>query len=118
MKVFVYFNLRKHVWSVKALQGPNKGRVIAHSKTVVLKNVQGKVSEAGRQWVLSEQQKNVHAGIVGELVSFDSMLEFAGVEITYNPYRYSSFVYKEATEKAFDRAESAYMDNKRVFVTP
>ena len=64
MKVFVYYNLHRKVWSVKALEGENKGRVIAHRDMVVLRNPEGKVSQAGRKRVLQEQRKNVHAGII------------------------------------------------------
>jgi hypothetical protein len=66
MKVFVYFNLHKKVWSVKALEGPNKGRVVAHRNALSLYHCTFKVSEAGRQRVIREQRKNVHAGIVGD----------------------------------------------------
>ena len=80
---------------MKALEGENKGRVIAHRKTVWLTDAVPKVSEAGRQRVLREQRKNVHAGIVGQwrdadmpLVSNDYWLP-----VTYNPYKYETFVY-------------------------
>ncbi len=67
MKVFVYWNLHRGMWSVKALEGPDKGRVIARVDTVLLRDVTGKVSQAGRQRVLKERKKNVHAGLVGTL---------------------------------------------------
>ena len=49
MKVFVYWNLHKKVWSVKALQGLQKGRVVAHRNDVMIENAEFRVSEAGRQ---------------------------------------------------------------------
>ena len=70
IKVFVYFNLHKKVFSIKALEGPNKGRVIAHSTCVQLANVKLKVGRAGRLKVLESKQKNVHAGVVGTLIGF------------------------------------------------
>jgi hypothetical protein len=48
MKVFVYFNLHRKCWSVKALEGPSKGRVIQHTDDIILSNCTFKVSEAGR----------------------------------------------------------------------
>jgi len=30
LKVFCYFNLHRKCFSIKALEGPNKGRVVAH----------------------------------------------------------------------------------------
>ena len=65
LRCFVYYNLHKHVWSIKALEGSQKGRVIGHSDHVLLRYASGKVSEAGRQRVLRDKRKNVHAGIVG-----------------------------------------------------
>ena len=89
MKVFVYFNLHRKCFSVKALEGINKGRVIKHAFFVALENVTFKVSEAGRQRVLKEQRKNVHAGVVGTLVP---CIDAVGSErVTYNPYKGSNF---------------------------
>ncbi len=57
-----------------------------------------RVSEAGRQRVLKEQRKNVHAGVVGILSEdsdtgyFIDMAQRQGERITYNPYRFSTFV--------------------------
>lgn len=58
-------NLHKHCWSVKALQGENKGRVIHHLNEIVLRDAIFKVYQSGRERVLREQRKNVHAGVVG-----------------------------------------------------
>lgn len=83
-KVFVYFNLHKKCWSVKALDGEKKGRVIMHTQELSLRDITFKVSEAGRQRVLAEKRKNVHAGVVGYLDE-----PVAGKEWTlvrYNPY--------------------------------
>lgn len=95
MKVFCYFNLHRKCFSVKALEGPNKGRVIAHRDSVTLVDGVFKVSEAGRQRVLRERKKNVHAGVVGQFMDGEdnSFVAINGSAITYNPYKYSSFVH-------------------------
>lgn len=121
MRVFVYKNLHKDCWSIRALDGEHKGRVVAHADRVILKDVQFRVSEAGRQRVIREGRKNVHAGVVGRLSSIshdatwrydvdlpevttlddehdDIIIEvFKTVDeaypVTYNPYKFSSFVY-------------------------
>lgn len=98
MKVFVYFNLHRKCFSIKALEGASKGRVIKHSNAVLLCCPEFRVSEAGRQRVLKEQRKNVHAGVVGILSEdsdtgyFIDMAQRQGERITYNPYRFSTFV--------------------------
>ena len=95
-RVFVYFNLHRKLWSVKALEGPNKGRVIAHRQWVVLAACKFKVSQAGRQRVLRERKKNVHAGIEGRMLQDSLDMVLYGNEqrtkVTYNPYKYDSFV--------------------------
>lgn len=96
MRVYVYFNLRKRMFSIKALEGENKGRVIAHAHDVMLKDVTPKVSEAGRQRVLKERRKNVHAGLVGKLWGHDGAIGdkpwLGDCQLTYNPYKFDSFV--------------------------
>ena len=114
MRVFVYYNLHRHTWSIKALEGAQKGLVVAHSPTVLLQNATGRVSQAGRNRVLRERRKNVHAGIVGELVHTGTEGYFPGQEVTYNPYKYESFVHKD-TEQVYTGSQFAYMDNRKVY---
>lgn len=103
MKVFCYYNLHKRTWSVKALEGKRKGRVICHSDYVILSDACGKVSEAGRLRVLKEKRKNVHAGIVGHLIDGDDYDRLSEVEsgelLYYNPYKVDRFVFKESGEE-------------------
>jgi hypothetical protein len=112
MRVFVYFNLHKKCFSIKALEGDRKGRVIAHSNTVLLEGCKLLVSEAGRQRVLREKRKNVHAGVSGTWINYCTnrvenhfeFLSMVGRQVTYNPYKYDSFVIK-ATEQSVDKAD-------------
>lgn len=97
MRVYVYFNLHKKVWSVRALEGARKGRVIAHRTDLELADCTFKVSEPGRQRVLREKRKNVHAGIVGTLMDSPAPMPLPR-RITYCPYRYNSFVDVETLE--------------------
>ena len=120
MRVSVYFNLHKKLWSVRADEGPEKGRVVAHAEHVALRNARGKVSAAGRAKVLREGRKNVHAFMRGELAGLYGIrwakidVVTAALEdwqmmapvclvgdwrepvrkITYNPYKYETFVYE------------------------
>jgi hypothetical protein len=96
-KVFVYFNLHKKVWSVR---DQKTRKVIAHLQSVYIKDATFKVSEAGRQRVLAEKKKNVHAGVEGYLYYPDhyevlALLEY-GTQVSYNPYKASTFVRKES----------------------
>lgn len=114
MKVFVYYNLHRKLWSVKALEGPRKGRVIAHSHYVVLRDAVGKVSQAGRERVLRERRKNVHAGIVGTLVEAEAH-QIPARKVTYNPYKYETFVYAD-DQSPFEGTSFAVLAHKSVFV--
>lgn len=122
MKVFVYKNLhatRKNggitVYSVKALNGPDKGRVVARSSHVLLEDVRPKVSEAGRQRVIREGRKNVHAGLVGTLIHMENQ-PFHGQKITYNPYKYESFVMAAWDTVVYYGSELAYLSESGVKV--
>lgn len=107
---FIYYNLRKKTWSIR-----QKGLVVGYSDVIQLRNVTPKVSEAGRQRVLRRQRKDIHAGLVGEieqrsLPADDPTL----IEITYNPYKYATFVEK-ISGKEFLGASKVLMINKRCF---
>ena len=102
MKAFIYFNLHKRLFSVKALEGANKGKVIAHVDRILVHDATFKVSEAGRQRVIREKRKNVHAGVVGYvLINNEYVVDSTAIDriiingsaITYNPYKYDSFVH-------------------------
>lgn len=97
-KVFVYFNLHKKIFSIREV---SSGLVIAHARTVKLRNAFPKVSERGRQRVLEERVKNVHAGIQGYLEEYsDEIPEVRerGIHLHYNPYLFSEFVVKDSKE--------------------
>jgi len=86
-KVFVYFNLHKKLFSVR---DHITGIVVGHTDMIALENVTFKVSEAGRQRVLREKRKNVHAGVMGIVKDFPCPVAWSTA--FYNPYKYESFV--------------------------
>ena len=117
MKVFVYFNLHKKLFSIKSLEGDKKGRVIAHLPYVCLYNPKMKVSQAGRERVLREQRKNVHAGIVGEFsTNLCASDKIAWENVRYNPYLFDSFVDDESKPVAF--ADVAFMQIRPITNKP
>jgi len=113
MKVFVYFNLHKKVWSLKALEGANKGRVIAHRNEVMLTDCVFKVSEPGRQRVLREKAKNVHAGVVGRWVQ--ELVGRCPRAVGYNPYKGPTFTDKQTQAPVFTAA-CAILKDRHVFI--
>lgn len=87
-RVRVYFNLHKRVWSIQ-----HNGRVIAHCRSLWLHDVVTKISEAGRQRVIRDKRKNVHAfitGVIGRSMMNEG--QYNGF-VTYNPYKADHFYY-------------------------
>ena len=87
-RVFIYRNLHKKCWSVKSMETK---LVIAHVNSIALEDVTFKVSEAGRQRVLLEKRKNVHAGVVGYICDLPSE-NLLPIKIQYNPYKAGDFI--------------------------
>ena len=91
-KVFIYKNLHKGCWSVR-----QDGLVKMHTDSVALYHASFRVGEKGRERVLQEKRKNVHAGISGYL---DTAPEWETrhprtKKVSYNPYKNTSFVYED-----------------------
>lgn len=103
-KLLVYRNLHKQCWSVK-----HNGRVIGHRNWIhVTGDLWGscagfQVSEFGRQKVIKEGRKNVHAYVFAypQYIELDEakVCEWAKTtafskltRVTYNPYENSTFV--------------------------
>ena len=108
-KVFVYKNLHKDCWSVK-----QDGLVKAHTEEVRMWDCAFQVNAKGRQKVLDEQRKNVHAGIKG-YIDNDQQVP-SGVEVTYNPYKYDSFVDKATELPIYSSLFTTLTKNKVVAV--
>jgi hypothetical protein len=91
MQARVYYNLHRHTFSI---QHRIDGRwlVRGYADEVMLRDVTFKVSEGGRQRVIREGRKNVHAYVRGTLVD---QTPATPVAATYNPYKYESFVEKD-----------------------
>jgi hypothetical protein len=117
-RVEVYWNLHKDTYSVRALSGPERGRVVDHSRVVNLKDVKFAVQPAGRKKVLKEKVKNVHAFVRGKrfkwnevdpevtFKTFEELLKDKDwVEVTYNPYKFESFVTRDHLKPVYEAKE-------------
>ena len=89
--VRIYFNLHKKVWSIK---DKKTNLVIGHTKIIYLKNCKLVVSEKGRQRVLRDKRKNVHAYVDGIVApQIHDFRQYNTGSFTYNPYKFKSFVH-------------------------
>lgn len=94
MRVEVYWNFHRKCYSVRALEGPEKGRVVDHLQQLVVKDAKLVVRQAGRAKVLREKRKNVHAFVRGTWVARSEWHPVGAqpVGLAYNPYVYESFM--------------------------
>ena len=87
-KYYIYRNLRTRGFSIKL-----RGRVVDRDDWFIAKNVVFKVNELGRQRVVREKSKNVHAYVVCDKYTFPGKTKVDKSKIiTYNPYKHKQFV--------------------------
>lgn len=114
-EVKVYFNLHKKMFSVKCAE---TGLVLAHGNDIVLAEPKFEVHQKGRERVIKEQKKNVHAYVTGKILQASPLpLETSeGMkEVYYNPYKTDKFLLngKDANSQ---KLGFAFLTNKKVVV--
>lgn len=71
--------------------------VVGHTQNICLVNCKYKVG-SGRERVLIENRKNVHAYVIG-LIYDKPLTTKLDISVAYNPYLYETFVNKETKEE-------------------
>ena len=105
----VYFNLHRKEFSIR-----QDGLVVQHMMHLDLQDVTFHVQPAGNTRVRKEMRKNVHAYIKGMPAPPNQTVSLTKLgELTYNPYKYKTFVWKE-TEEPIESAEWVSLDCKHV----
>ena len=109
-RVQVYYNLHKKCLSIR-----HKGKVIEHAQEVTLTDARFHVQQAGRERVLKQKRKNVHAYVSGKLKEsfWFTHTWIAKQRVTYNPYKYKNFVDKKTLEPVIS-AEVVHISGKRI----
>lgn len=117
-KVMVYYNLHKHTFSISY-----QGKVILHADYVKLEDVEFRVRQGGKEKVRNQKSKNVHAFVIGTLVEYCEYPCFELPEppndyvVTYNPYKYDSFINKDTKEPIYFAKEVDMINTKnKIFV--
>lgn len=136
MKVAVYRNTNKGCLSVRALEGAEKGLVVAHVEQIMLKDCGFRVSEAARRRVIETKRKSVHASVVGEVeavwgailredISNSTIKGLSvgkpftpidGEKVYYNPYNTKTFI-RVRDRAPVKRADRVHIDNDVVLAT-
>lgn len=109
-KVKVYFNLHSHLFSV---QDADTGLVLAHGNGIMLEDITFKVSQIGRERVIREKKKNVHAFVIGRFIGTAESLSMPMRDAYYNPYKQADFTDRVSGRKLAN-ATIAYLSDRQV----
>lgn len=88
--VRIYWNLHSYRYSVQA-KVDGRWKVVGHVDQFDLTDVEFKVSQAGRERVLREKRKNVHAFVHGKW-SWGTLESGIIARVSYNPYKADTFI--------------------------
>lgn len=105
--VRVYKNLHNGLYSIQ-----QKGLIVAHAANLQLIQASFVVNERGRQWVINNKRKTVHAYATGFIGSQSK----TGVKASYNPYRHSWLIIDNAFIEPV-RIESINLNETGMYVT-
>ena len=129
----VYRNLHNDMWSIR---NAATGLVIGHALLVKLVSAEFIVREAGRQRVLQEQRKNVHAFVEGGLEMWygvnykgrQDLMRYHGfasddfldgldgsTEVSYNPYKFGHFFDVQTLDKVEQARYAYFTPEKKVY---
>ncbi|OBI29051.1 hypothetical protein [Mycolicibacter sinensis] len=110
--VAIYKNLHRHGWSIKALDGPHKGTVVAHAQAVALADCTMRVSQAAAARIAAGHAREVHAWVTGVMAP---VVLRDPVRLVYHPHERPEF-YAADTSRAIWTApavvftDAAYID--------
>lgn len=112
-KVKVYLNL--NMMGRFSIQDYKSGLVVGYADSVLLKDVEMKISLSGQKRARDEKRRNVHAVAVGNFISADvdrpEDLKNRGY---YNPFMVDTFVDEETRQPIF-MAGMVYCRERRIF---
>lgn len=95
-RVAVYRNLHRLAWSVRAMDGPDRGRVIGHVPEITLVDARTHVNCRAQRRIANGAAREVHAWIVGT-VSDTATLDRPH-RLTYRPHQRSEFFLVDSGE--------------------
>lgn len=130
----LYYNLHKQCLSVRRLGKPRPGVpnfTVSHMDSAHMADVTFAVQPAGRAKVRATGRKNVHAFVRGDLLTgiFQGLIVTGGypnrlanemmtnpnmVEVTYNPYKYDTFVVRSTGQPAL-HADKVYVVGRSIY---
>jgi len=110
--VSVFWNLHKHLWSVR-----NKvGRVVMYATNFHMTNCKFVVWEGGRQRTIKQQAKEIHAFVKGDITDGPLKPPDDWIRVRYNPYEVSTFVTANDGKPVYSAAAVVMCADGKVFV--
>jgi len=105
----VYRNLNRKCWSVLG----KDNRLLLHAEALVLEDCTFVVQEGGRQRVLREGRKNVHAYAKGNIapMAVHQVYRPNLKRVLYNPYRADTFVWEHDKEETVSESKCVLLNN-------
>jgi hypothetical protein len=107
--VEVYRNLHNDLFS---LRDKGTGLVVAHGNNFCIFNCTFNVTKSGRDRVIKEKKKNVHAWGVGQFMGGYHNLPDEPIEVYYDPYKYETFINKETSNPVHNVFVAIFKDGK------
>jgi hypothetical protein len=113
VRVAAYRNLHKGAWSIRPLDGPHKGTVVAHAGAVATVDCRMHVNTQQQQRIANGGPRQVHAWIIGTLA--DVALT-SPQRLTYRPHQRAEFFLVDTGEAVWDAhavvftTDAAYID--------
>jgi hypothetical protein len=114
-KIRIYRNLNNGTMSIQR-HLIRSWRVVGHVTHAVVRDVCLHLSESGRQRVIRDLRKNVHAWGEGILVAPDCPEIDAPIDLAYNPYQDATFV-ERGTKRPILKCRYLVVRDNRVFVS-
>lgn len=111
----IYRNLHRGNFSIQSYIKDKRGyRVTDRASIAIFQDCTLRVYESGRQKVIREKKKNVHAYVESAAykIIFGNIDTINLREIYYNPYNFDSFVYKDTLKKVTKVNRLLAYDNK------
>lgn len=108
--VSVYRNLRTGNFSIL-----KNGRVVKRADGIIITQAKFIVSQKGKERVLKEKRKNVHAMIRGLYMGYDYIMDTSHLtECYYNPYKTETFINKN-TGQPIESAKFVYFKGDKAY---
>lgn len=112
---YFYYNLHRGDWSRRV-----RGIVESHETEATLYWVDFKVGARGREKVIREGRKNVHAFAAAERWRPGPPLSDSALcsmrEVTYNPFKHETFVFVDTGEACYGAVLAHLTADRKVFV--